>query len=467
MFAPYAADMRILNLLALGLFTSLLCAQPGMELYRQQCSACHGERGRGDGPAARFLDPKPRDFRSGYFRFISASNSVPTDGDLWEAISAGLPGSAMLSFAHLPPEQRTMLVDIVRGFRRDGLRERFATAIQDPAALEAAVLEADTPGPLVDMPAETPNTVDARANGALLFTRLCSACHGADGRGVYDPARLTAEGDVAQPRDLTRGVLKGGVEDVRLWQRIRAGIPGTPMPAVPQRELSDADTWDLVHYVQALIPRGQQELHDPMPWTIAVPRHKGTLPTSADDPAFAALKPTWVALAPFQSHTRTVEGVSVRALHDGEHIALRLEYADRTYDVAGAKAVAPDGVAVRVTSTAVPPVLPIPGSPLPVDRALWLASAKPAADDPVFDKLTPRFENPDGVCRSPIGPEHVGRAQWRDGVWTVLMVLRPERAGHIAETVNMPVSFAIFDGSVARGPLPAAFSHWQRLHFER
>jgi mono/diheme cytochrome c family protein len=33
----------------------------GQELYSQNCASCHGDTGKGDGPAAAALDPKPRD----------------------------------------------------------------------------------------------------------------------------------------------------------------------------------------------------------------------------------------------------------------------------------------------------------------------------------------------------------------------------------------------------------------------
>jgi mono/diheme cytochrome c family protein len=33
----------------------------GEMLYQTNCASCHGEKGRGDGPAAAALDPKPQD----------------------------------------------------------------------------------------------------------------------------------------------------------------------------------------------------------------------------------------------------------------------------------------------------------------------------------------------------------------------------------------------------------------------
>ena len=35
---------------------------PVEEIYRRQCSACHGKEGRGDGRAARRYNPRPPDF---------------------------------------------------------------------------------------------------------------------------------------------------------------------------------------------------------------------------------------------------------------------------------------------------------------------------------------------------------------------------------------------------------------------
>jgi hypothetical protein len=84
----------------------------------------------------------------------------------------------------------------------------------------------------------------------------------------------------------------------------------------------------------------------------------------------------------------------------------------------------------------------------------------PEERDPIFDGKTPRFENPDSVCKSPIGPERVGNGTWRDRVWTVLVPVKPDRSGNISGGGPASVSFAVFDGRHARGPLPVCFSPW-------
>src|SRR5262249_4042760 len=74
----------------------------GRKLYANYCTACHGEKGDGNGPAAKFLSPKPRNFGEGKFRLVSTVNRRPTDQDLLRVLERGMPGSAMFPFAHLP-----------------------------------------------------------------------------------------------------------------------------------------------------------------------------------------------------------------------------------------------------------------------------------------------------------------------------------------------------------------------------
>lgn len=48
----------------------------GQSLYDAKCRICHGANGRGDGPAAAALNPKPRDFTSSAFWQNNAEEKI-------------------------------------------------------------------------------------------------------------------------------------------------------------------------------------------------------------------------------------------------------------------------------------------------------------------------------------------------------------------------------------------------------
>jgi mono/diheme cytochrome c family protein len=56
-------------------------AQAGSEVYRIYCVICHGESGKGDGPAAASLKPKPRS--------LAANQAALSDAYLYWRISEG------------------------------------------------------------------------------------------------------------------------------------------------------------------------------------------------------------------------------------------------------------------------------------------------------------------------------------------------------------------------------------------
>src|SRR5206468_10159418 len=68
----------------------------GRVVYVKWCAGCHGDGGAGDGPAAAYMLPRPRNFTGGLYKIrTTASGQLPTDADLLRAIDEGLPGSAM------------------------------------------------------------------------------------------------------------------------------------------------------------------------------------------------------------------------------------------------------------------------------------------------------------------------------------------------------------------------------------
>src|SRR5258708_36406426 len=68
----------------------------GQRVYMQHCQVCHGPDGRGNGPAAPSLIPRPRDFTLGQFKYkTTAAGQPPSDADLMAVVSNGLQASAM------------------------------------------------------------------------------------------------------------------------------------------------------------------------------------------------------------------------------------------------------------------------------------------------------------------------------------------------------------------------------------
>jgi mono/diheme cytochrome c family protein len=434
---------------------------PGWAAYLKHCSSCHGEDGDGKGIGARFLDPAPRDFDFGRFRFVSTVNGAPSGKDLFETIGAGLAGTAMLPFAHLGEEEVWKTVDVVLAFRERGLRRRLRGSFEG-AGFEEEIKRRTTPELADDPAAETVETYESAARGLLHYRAHCAKCHGADGRGLEAEIMKDEEGRAVPPPDLTRGVFKQSPLKRNLFTRIRLGLPGSPMPAVPVEVLDDAGVWDLVHYVRTMSSPDAQPLADAAARDVTALPFAGPPPTTPDDPRFAAAPATWIPFVPFRRTEWTTPGAFVQALHAEDVLWFRAVYVDATEDGATAadtrRRAGPDGLAVRVTAVPKPPVLPFPGQPAPIDRAVSFRGAMPGRMGSVFDPA-PGFENPERVCRMVQLPDRSGAAVYRGGAWNVLIGVRTLESGDPKKN-RVSVSFAAFDGSLLRGPLPTAFSPW-------
>jgi mono/diheme cytochrome c family protein len=65
-------------------------AAVGKVAFILYCSPCHGETGKGDGPAGIALDPPPRDFTTANFKFDTNGDGMAgSDADLKDAITKG------------------------------------------------------------------------------------------------------------------------------------------------------------------------------------------------------------------------------------------------------------------------------------------------------------------------------------------------------------------------------------------
>jgi cytochrome c5 len=75
-----------MSVLFVPLFVAAALSADGPSVYRENCAACHGKEGHGDGPTAAELKYKPRDFREGKFAFGN------TPGAMVKTVMSGIPG---------------------------------------------------------------------------------------------------------------------------------------------------------------------------------------------------------------------------------------------------------------------------------------------------------------------------------------------------------------------------------------
>ncbi|MDD2701343.1 MAG: cbb3-type cytochrome c oxidase subunit I [Sideroxydans sp.] len=213
----------------------------GKQVYLRRCVGCHGEKGDGNGPSARFLNPKPRDFTSGVFKFRSTAggaDSLPSDEDLFVTVTHGLWGTAMPPWYSIPAQERLAVIQYIKTF--------------------SPVWKNSTPAAAIDIPEEPPVTLASIARGKAQFEGVCAACHGMTGQGDGVPPGTFSDnwGHPVNPANFTLpagapGGVKLGHDGRHIFKTIMTGVGGTPMPALAG-VFTPQQTWDIVHYVQSL-----------------------------------------------------------------------------------------------------------------------------------------------------------------------------------------------------------------------
>ncbi len=223
----------------------------GTLVYKQYCSQCHGATGKGDGPAASGLEPKPAVHANMQF------DKLPMDY-LYNVVNHG--GRAVGKSTSMPYWGLTIgqqgVADVIAYLR---------ATFKGPATAEAMVPQPGAALGVCPQPRTTqraPEEVLSKTNplpvgpaavqaGKTLFQETakplaCMNCHGkqGDGAGIMGAA-LTPP-----PRNFTCGATMKSIPDGQLFWIIKNGSPGTGM--MPFAGLSEEEVWQLIHYLRSL-----------------------------------------------------------------------------------------------------------------------------------------------------------------------------------------------------------------------
>jgi cytochrome c oxidase cbb3-type subunit 3/ubiquinol-cytochrome c reductase cytochrome c subunit len=180
-------------------------------LYKENCSACHGDNGR-MGAAISLANPT-------YLAFAGAAN-------LQRITANGIPGTMMPAFSQA---SGGMLTDQQIQILTQGMVTRWSkpSALTGLSPIAYAVTETGDP-----------------ARGAHLFASTCAPCHGSDGTG--SPAAKPPTGSLVDPAYLAL------ISDQGLRSLVVAGQPDQGMPGSGQlsaHPLDDQDVTDIVAWL--------------------------------------------------------------------------------------------------------------------------------------------------------------------------------------------------------------------------
>lgn len=235
----------------------------GKSEFAKNCASCHGDAGRGDGPAAAALNPKPRNFTSGEGWKIGRKPS-----QVFNSVTKGIPGTGMSSFQSLPADTRWAISHYVLTLGPEAPKDTpqdLAKVGVDPSKGEAEEKEAPTiPVELAMKRMAQPEEPVARQAlrgmlvqdhpGAHVYKNRCAECHGARGEGGIQVLGVSPKAYV-----VTRPLNPQTADEMRSYeafsQRVIRGIQGNLMPS--NGHLSSSEMRDLYDYVKSVASSGQ------------------------------------------------------------------------------------------------------------------------------------------------------------------------------------------------------------------
>jgi mono/diheme cytochrome c family protein len=245
----------------------------GKSLFSVNCASCHGTAGKGDGPAASALNPKPRDFTGGYWRYGGGPARIV------QTITTGSPGTAMAPFPGIPIQDRFALAHYIRSFNTakqeadkpedlawldqfggpkgapggEGTAAVAGSAPGDTLPIERAIaLIAEPAESVAPAPADQAGAPPDSSEGAVLYMRLCASCHGMGGEGGVRTAMIgSAPYAYVVTAPLGRGRPRTN-DPAAFEQLVIRGLPGL-MP--PNGALTFEQIRALATYTQSLRAR--------------------------------------------------------------------------------------------------------------------------------------------------------------------------------------------------------------------
>lgn len=464
----------------------------GRDLYRHRCAVCHGEEGEGDGVAADFVYPKPRDFSLAVFKYkTTPGKKLPSDEDLFRITKYGLHGTSMPGWGTLLSDaQIRSLIPVMKSFDISG---NWAPADADDEDFDddGRYLKDDFRVFTASEPLEgqVPYTDESIAKGKPVYEEICAKCHGMQGRGnITSGKRLEDDWrNRLWPRDLTkpwtwRWSDDDGSDAARdaairsIYQRLTIGMVGTPMPASRAVDAGNPDPitlenrWHVANYVYALraqsVAPGDEHV-------IRAAKVEGPLPGSVTSDIWETAPPVTLRLVPNIIKGERLfaplnDAVTVRAVFNKNDIAFLLEINDRTDSRPGEPVSAQihdasldmhaDAFAIQFPKEGAFTATPVVSKPLNQhgDRqrpaTIWYWNAGSVEPEIAPQAVVIDGEGPDRDLKRRAGDDSLkARGQWEHGRWRVIM--RHARQGAEAGGVNfsdgrfIPVAFANWDGN--------------------
>jgi len=157
-----------------------------------------------------------------------------------------------------------------------------------------------------------------------------------------------------------------------------------------------------------------------------------------------------------------VRAMTVRAAHDGEHVAFLLEWNDATQNAEFADRQFPDAAAVVFPSNGSAPLASMGNEQAGVNEWFWRAD---------LERPENRVAHGLGTDRRADGAEIASNASWNNGRWSVVLS-RPLKArgdgnAKLAAGKSTSVAFSVWEGgNQERGDLHSYSRDWRDLALE-